>query len=395
MKINQINPKNNPINFRSGKAILYSDFDGTFLPQSLKDIYIGEKAEKQKSIIGFNKYFKDFQDFIDKTKNKFEINITTGRRLNPNDRHDGFKQTYDKILKEGVVLPKINSLTNSKGGDTFYFNPDGTINPNPSKAKISQIKKLSDWDSDIINQTIKEISLDINSKYNIDSKDTFHLSIETENKFALVRFQKRLADKMDISIKIDEDGAIKLTPKINSKSLDKSFDTILALKEAQKNNDFLLVAGNARNDKEMLNIFNYVSYPIKNVPYKASDIDLDYVKKIKKEIDNLPIKILFIKPKDIKNINEKDLELYEFMKKCEELFSKNVQIVEQTELYNKNNFLDAIKKSILSYSKRNLGFLKKFNYKSYLISKISLIGSASLIGLAIALWYNKNETSKR
>ena len=48
---------------------------------------------------------------------------------------------------------------------------------------------------------------------------------------------------------------IKLKPLIGKHHIHKDFDTKIALKNTIRDNDFLIVAGDADNDKEALNIF--------------------------------------------------------------------------------------------------------------------------------------------
>ena len=49
--------KQSNLNFGAGKSILFSDFDGTLLPQSLHDVYNGNTEQKKNAVEGFNKYF--------------------------------------------------------------------------------------------------------------------------------------------------------------------------------------------------------------------------------------------------------------------------------------------------------------------------------------------------
>ena len=159
---------------------------------------------------------------------------------------------------------------------------------------------------------------------------------------------------------------IKLQPKIDGHHIHKDFDVKLALKNAIKNDDLVIFAGNADNDKEALNIFNYASKQAQwKIPYEAHEINPDYVKAVKSEIDSLPIKILFVEP-PINEMDPKILSLADFMKKTSELFPEKVEIIKQTEIGKNNNFLDSIKNAIKSYSNQNLAFAKNFNTKLYL-----------------------------
>ena len=61
----------NNINCTSGKSTLFTDFDGTFLPQPLHDLYNGSPAAKNEAVSNLNIYFSQIQDFITRKKGDF------------------------------------------------------------------------------------------------------------------------------------------------------------------------------------------------------------------------------------------------------------------------------------------------------------------------------------
>lgn len=396
MKIIAIQNKENLQTFKAGKSILYSDFDGTLLAQPLHDIYNGSKEAKEKSVQGFNKYFQDFQNFIDDTKGKFSIKINTGRRID-SDPVDGFIPTLEKMIESGIKLPKIDSVITSEGGDIYHFNSDGTINPIKDAVKTEQIKKACGWDNDIINEALEETSSKFGTNYRfVNDRGSYKLSVAIDDNTKLSQFienlQEILEPQMGIKIKSNDveigyrirQKGIKIVPLINGHRIHKDFDIKYALENAIKENDFLIVAGDADNDKEALNIFRYLKNPPNGeIPSSVGEITEDYVSTVKEEIDNLPIKIMFIKPS--KNCtNEKTLKLCDFMTALEKYFPKKVQIVEETKLDGENNFLNAIKCAIKDYEKENKVFAKNFNEKvTKNIFKTKII--SCIIGVATRL----------
>lgn len=393
--------------FKAGRATLYSDFDGTFLPQPLHDIYNGSSEAKERSVRNFNKYFRDFQNFIDSTKGKFSIIINTGRRLN-GDNKDGFEPTLMKMRESGIVLPKIDSLITSSGGDIYKFNADGTLNPSKEMSKLLQIKKVCGWDNEEIVKALDIATEEIGCKYKfVNNRGSFKLSTVIDDTKKLSELKNRLSEilnpKMGIDISISDvtnngrkQTGLKLSPLINNHHLHKDFDVKNALKNAISNNDFLIVAGDASNDKEALNIFRYLTNPpAGKIPTSSSEITTEYIDKVKSEIDKLPIKIMFIEP-NLSCTDQRTLKLYEFMQSLEKQFPKKVKIVKETKLDGENNFLNSIKSAINEYSGENQIFSRNFNSKiNKKLSKSKLIlilGTISLILIGLYHLYKKNKS---
>ena len=362
--------RNKNINFTAGKTVLYTDFDGTLLPESLYSAYNKNDKQKKVAIRSLNRYFSEIRNFADNKKNSLEIVITTGRTLNK-DNDEGFNTTYKKFIKDNVNLPRFKEIITSDGGEAFSFMQDGKINPKAKQSKINLIKKLTGWDFNLVTEALDKASQKLQVSYEFIIKRGIYkfllqISDKTKNKEFCDEFKKIINNSMQYGINIcDFDynkysikQGIQLYAMFNGHKIDKSFDIKLALKKAIKNDDLIIVAGNDSNDKEMLNLFNYIqNTSLKSVPKRAEDITLEYLKNIKSEIEALPIKILFIKPSKTEN-NQSKLSLYEFIKKQAKFFPDKVMIIDETKLYGKNKLLPAIKKIITNYAKENPAFQK-------------------------------------
>lgn len=198
----------------------------------------------------------------------------------------------------------------------------------------------------------------------------------------------------------EKELGLKLSPMINGHGIHKDFDVKTALKKAIKEKDFLIVAGDADNDKEALNIFRYLNKTTSDkIPTSAREITPEYISTVKNEVNTLPMKIMFIEPN--KNCtDERTLKLYDFMLEQEKYFPKKVQIVKETKLDGENNFLNAIKNSIEEYSQENKVFCK--NFKGKTIKNISkskviliIVSIVALLGGIFTLYkYKKNQKTK-
>ena len=392
----------NKLNFTAGKSTLFTDFDGTFLPQPLNDVYSGSTAEAKEEAANFNKYFSQIQEFADKKKGNFDIIITTGRRLDWHQK-SGFLPFFRELQDFGIKFPTIRSVITTEGGDIHDFLPDGSVNPIPNKAKADLVTQMSGWDNSKIKLALDEAAKETQTSYSfVNPKGSYALSIKLDDETKVDMFYKKLKDSLGQDInyraKITEvkdyygdfsyvsSKGIKLEPKVDEHSLHKDFDVKIALQKAIREDDFIIVAGDASNDKEMLNIFRYVD-DIKNVPKTASDITQEYVSTIKDKIDNLPLKILFIRP----NADDaRKQELYEFVQKLQQLFPEKVQIVEQTFPGNRNNFLEAIENAINNHKFRTIPSNKN-KYWKYLA-----FGAAGCfaIGFAIKKYFFENKAQK-
>ncbi len=353
--------KNNKINFTSGKSTLFTDFDGTFLPQPLDDVYNNSPAIRQDAVSKLNKYFSQIQDFITSKKGDFDIVITTGRRLDWH-RMKGFVPFLGEIRDFGIIFPKIKRLITTDGGDIHDFLPDGNVSQTPNSDKREMITRLSGWDNEKIKQTLDKISEETGTKYTfVNPKGSYRLSIKLEDEAKLELFHEKLREKLGADIKFKskiadvkeytgdisyiQSKGIKMEPVVEGSKLHKDFDIKTAIKKAIQNDDFVVVAGDASNDKEMLNIFRYINSE-GIIPQTAEEVTAQIAAKAKPEIDKLPVKILFVRPKPEEI---KKQPLLEFMKKLEQYFPEKVQIVEQTYPGERNFFLEAIENAVNSH----------------------------------------------
>lgn len=413
------------LGFGAGQSVLYSDFDGTFLAQPLHDVFSYNTRKRSAGVENFNKYFSQIQDFIDETKGKFEIIITTGRRLF-GDRKEGFENTYQEMRDYGIKFPKIKSIITSEGGDIHHFRVDGSIDRTPDPQKAKAVKEACGWDNAQIKAALDDVAQQTGVGYRfVDHRGSYKLSIALDDTSKTEDFYSRLISalegKMQINStigkvktynKLDDfyqrvDG-IRLEPHIDGSYLHKDFDTKAAIKRVAANNDFLIIAGDADNDREMLNIFNYVRTPDgMKKPERAGQITDEYIRATKDEIEKLPVKIFFIKSG---NEDPRVLSLFEFMKEQAGLFPKKVQVVEETQVGQNNHFLDAIKDSITNYASENSCFKKALednpeflkesgikltkNHGKRVLAGIALAAVITGIGAYVCRKISKNNAAK-
>ena len=158
MQINSINNINTQPRFKAGKVRVFSDFDRTFLPSSHNDF----KANFDIKYVNYIRdYFKNFKDFLYRTKEGLKFTITTGRTF-------GEFQTMAEISRErkfGMPLPDTFIAKNGSdeyirtgsdedfyNGGEFPFKYDVT-----NKEKEENIKKLTGWDGPKIKERIKDL----------------------------------------------------------------------------------------------------------------------------------------------------------------------------------------------------------------------------------------------
>lgn len=158
--------RKNTINFGAGKTKVYSDFDGTYMPNQFNhDVICRDKPPVDKG--AFQGYFDKFKKLMDTItgkgeEKKFELNITTGRNL------PEFNYYMNKIRDKGLKIPLPKSLITCNGGaefnkttndDDFYtrkaqyaFNKQDV-----SQEKKDYIKHLSDgYDGDEVRKQLFE-----------------------------------------------------------------------------------------------------------------------------------------------------------------------------------------------------------------------------------------------
>ena len=316
MKVNCI--QSSKVNFTAGKVDLYSDFDGTYLPEKHSNLY--NLSEEKTTAL--NDYFSKFKKFLKETKNDLNFRITTGRTF-------GEFQTVSELIKsKGITMPFPNSVIMKNGSDeyiksgsekAFYSSGKFPYDYNiPNQGKENDIKASTNWTSELKNK-LKEIL----SKYNLqiiehDSEnsaadygqkslmahvryDDFELSdgIKPQSEWKiglrndgnlkiyasfpydmlhaderkaaykeiLTAFENYLTDDKNIKFIRQEyrdkiggnRPVVEYSPQMEDGTpLNKLYDTRKAVQKAILENDLVITAGDGKNDYEMLNPLNYI-----------------------------------------------------------------------------------------------------------------------------------------
>lgn len=323
MRIANIRSSNINIAFGTGKSFLYSDFDGTYMPFEHKDICFFDAYKNNEEVRKLFKHcFLPFKDFLNRFGDKFNFAITTGRN------RPEFNYFLDRLKSQGADLPKPDTLITCDGKDIFYKQdgqfPSGTVD----LSKRSFLSKMLNWKPEIlipqirdiilrtpttdhrrvriietpINKSIEdygEISLEYRLKYGLTLERNFASFNEGydfspyivfSNNADLERTKSRLEalfrrENINASVSlcqrdwdIKQGGSyqslsIKPRPKNGfwkDKKINKLIDTHKKVEDIYKNrtNDLVIVAGDAGNDEDMLNIFNYVDILGLQIPPK-------------------------------------------------------------------------------------------------------------------------------
>ncbi len=326
MRIGIIQPN---LSFKAKEVTLYSDFDGTFLqPDALN-----------------NDYFQAFDDLRQERDGKFKLFITTGRRLEGNDKH-GFLYTYDSLKAADFKIPKMEGVITSGGGDIFLFNNTGEIDLTPDPVKRAIIKEKTAWDMDFIIDEFKKIAEKLETNLKRVNKRSFHkfaLTLDEPAKleeFSLmaeeffeqngISGEARVSDNLYLS---DESGnlarerGIKLAPVINGYRVDKDFDIAQAIDVARRENDFVIAAGNEINDRVMLNLFSYIGKPSIN---SCERLPKEGLAEMVEQIRKLPIGIIFVDNPKAK-VSTRFAEMRSFIEEQRKLFPDKVRIIKPSE----------------------------------------------------------------
>lgn len=394
MKISKISSTYKP-SFKARKTTLYTDFDETFAPKNLAPIRNNIEGEKQSLVTGYNKFFSQFQKFLDEKKGLFEINISTGRRLGNKNGHS-FWATYNIMRKAGVKFPQINSVITVEGGDIFAFNAkNGDLIPQPLVEKLDIIKQKSGWDRSVAENIVKETAKEYKEGYRVtDPRSSHKLNIVLDNPDKRSSFKDILKAKfINAGIQADvhrsahvkdytPDGSkitvpgIKIEPLIDGQKIKKDFDVKLAIEKAIKNKDFVIAAGDADNDKEMLNLFNYLGRKDIKTAKDVTVLDKETISKLKTKLKNLPVGIVYVDhaAESASHLHaDKLTALSNFMKEQKKIFPDRIKIIPKSNLTEKNYLLDSIKDLISSYE--NKGAIKKIKTQSR-IFKYTVISAA-------------------
>lgn len=334
MRVDSIHPN---LAFKAKDVTLFSDFDGTFFQSSAVN----------------NDYFQAFDDFRGERKDKFKIFITTGRRLEGGS--GGFLGTFNSLKSGGYKLPKLDGIITCEGGDVFLFNSKGEIDKTPLAQKRALMKQKTGWDFEFIMEGLKNISQKLGTEFTPVDKRSFHkISLVVDDSEKLEAFADEIDDffidnKISAGAELKQVNAdsgkqlgIKLSPRMNGHHIHKDFDIFHALKNAQRENDFVIVAGNEKNDKELLNLFNYIGErridSVEKIPKKGLE---EMIAKIKK----LPIGIIFVDSPD-SAVSPKLAEMKKFIEAQQKLFPDKVRIISETKSGERNTLVQAARELV-------------------------------------------------
>lgn len=312
MKI--INLNQAKISFTAGKVSVYSDFDGTYFPESqfaLQDI-------KPERVNELNEHFKNFNRFFENTKDDIDFKITTGRTFGE------YENMADIIKSKGINMPYSKSFICKNGSDEFVRTSDFGLYSKEfpysydmvNNEKTDGIKRLTNWSENI---QIKLKNILKNFDFEIIEHDSEHSVKDHGNKslFSRIAYDNfelydGIAPKSDWKVGLRRDGLLKLSisfpydmlhstdrkkvyndikssfeeflksadvkfeseefidkaggnrptleyyPKVENGALTKLYDTKQALKRAVLDNDLVITAGDGLNDYDMLNPLNYL-----------------------------------------------------------------------------------------------------------------------------------------
>ena len=317
------------LSFKAKDVTLYSDFDGTFL-RSKSDT---------------PEYYQAFEDFKGERNGKFRIFITTGRHLENKDG-SGFLRTYNNVRGENPNFPHISGVVTANGGDVFLMDEAGEIQRTPLIQKRLAVRAKTGWNFDSVRGALGNIAQQLGTTFTLQNEEDFHrmhLFVADDSKIEdfnreVGRYFAQNGISAETHLKnIDGKRALKIAPNINGRVVHKDFDVKEAVTLAQSQNDFVIVAGNAVNDKELLNLFNYIGEPKINAVEK---IPADGLETMIEQIKKLPLGVVFVEAPEEKMSGEK-LKMKEFMEAQQKLFPDKVRIIKQAGEKGENNLVQA------------------------------------------------------
>jgi len=394
----------------AGQVKLFSDFDGTFFPESqfnLHDI-------KQERTDELNKNFAEFDAFLKNTNGSIDFKITTGRTFGE------FVNMAELIKSKNIIMPYPDSLISKNGSDEFIKIQNGASVPFrydvTNLSKEEDIAKISGWRrnlkpklTEILNKfnfniiehdsehTVKDHgtgslfnkanydnfelkeNMPAKSDWNVGLRRDGNLKLHISFPYDMMHVQERKQAYNEITSEfenylntnnvkyvkeefIDKAGGNRPTvtymPKMaDGNPLTKLYDTKLALKNAIKNNDLVITAGDGINDYEMLNPLNYLE----------TGKSLENPETLE-ELKRLPLKCIVIKGENTG------------LEKLHQIFGKYGKIIE----IEKGKLTDGIKQVIKEYAEQNPIFKNNLNNKL-----------KSELGLQTVVKNQKNTTNKK
>lgn len=288
-----------------GKAVLFADFDGTFMPFSHNSVCTDRSIFPKED---FSRYFGLLSDFLKTNAKKLELLITTGRNL------PKFIAFLEHIKRNEAHIPLPKKIIVNNGGDIYQsINPEaffkgeeaGYTNANPdAQNKRATIKQLTGWESsDVKNKilavlnafNLQVLKVPINEfsesygelslkhyleKYELDPNSSNFASIQDDgmlgfhiafckdmnydgNYLANIcqeinnSFENRISYTLQTTLYDWQAGygpSLRILPCVNGKPLNKVYDVKECLKKVieSKSDDFVIAAGDDENDLPML-----------------------------------------------------------------------------------------------------------------------------------------------
>lgn len=278
------NNRPSKISFGQGEIKFWTDFDGTLFPANEDNLSSKRTVKKLK------KYFEAINNFFSASKGRADCHITTGRNF------ISFNHIFNKLKNNGIAILTPSKLVTSNGKDVFvkplHSNKPITYKDS-DKSKQKELQKLTNWDIKYIRSFIvgifKDLDIPLGQPMNVnpDIKEIIYpvlrndgdlqIDIDLPKELAQETFIKNLMDT--IKQKLNEKNisydltfedydpvyhrgpSIIIVPKLKGIPIDKSFDIREALKKAENENDLVIVAGDYKNDYNMLDPANYAKTP--------------------------------------------------------------------------------------------------------------------------------------
>lgn len=326
MKVDCINKQ---IYFTAGQVNLYSDFDGTYFPAKHSEFH--NVSDEQKHSL--QSYFDEFKPLL--KENDLHFTITSGRTLGEFQTvSDLIRSKGIQMPMPDTFIGKNGADEYTRvATDSEYYNQGkfpfayGTVNTQ----KRDDLKSLTGWNNKIkdkFREILKKHHLEIiecesenavndygqkslmahvryddfELKDNMDANSEWKVGLRKDGKLKLyasfpydmlnVGARSYVYDqiKEEFEKYLDENGVkfvreeerdiyggnrpvLTYVPQMPDGSpLTKLYDTKKAVQDAIKNNDFVITAGDGKNDFEMLNPLNYI---------ETSDLDADLQKQLK------------------------------------------------------------------------------------------------------------------
>lgn len=391
MIISFIRPyENKTRTFGKDKVHIYTDYDRTLSPAVTSD------AKKPKGSAILKKVAKSFEEFstlMQTMKDHITTHVSSGRSIAE------YENMYILYGKRNIELPKVDSIIVKEGSDEYFENKaqnGGFSYTIKNKNRYEKLKQQTKWD----NQTIREkthrlirqnglTTLECKttlSKKNYGKRSVFSRPSLLKPNTVLIRdigdmrlflgmppsIPEHKAEQTALQVadylhsqkikfelvkkpkdkECNDFLSYTFTPILKGEVLSKAYDPNLQIQKAKKEGDLVIVAGDGKNDLEMLNPLSYISKKTKNLdisdPQRVKEF-LDKQPDLKEKIKKLPLISIIVQKKD---------------EKCQELENLNAIFGQDSE-YKKiitieeGSLAKGIKQAIKEYQKQN----KKFKLK--------------------------------